>query len=149
MENTQKIIFDTVATTLAALRDGNNIALPENAPTLTGYRKHIIWLKRTHNEENKEVVINAEVTINRDCNSITLLPRKLLLVSPGYYQIDYPPITGTLMGCAFTHSETLSMPLEDNVLAYDSAKPIVLHVHQEIDISYAVRNKIPTTLAER
>jgi serine protease inhibitor ecotin len=145
MENIQRVVFDTVTTTLAALGATDKVARAENAPVIQSYRKHIIWLKKRNDEASLEVVIKGDFTWSADCNRISMQPLRLHKAPSGYYELDYPLYDTTRMACPITQERTMVLAIPDNVFTYSSSKPIVIHAYQAIDISYEVQPKAAAT----
>ncbi|WP_277759623.1 serine protease [Pseudomonas sp. A34-9] len=151
MQNVQDIITETVTTALTALNPTDWFFNPQNAPVREPYRKHIIWLKKRNDEDKLVVVINASVTVEGDCNPFpTYFPRtllgELLKSASGYYQIAPPPalFPGNPQ-CLNAPDQTIRLMLMGNGLPYASRYPIVIHAHEDIDISYEVQDKTEAT----
>lgn len=142
MENINSIIAETVTATLAAIHSSDHVARAENAPVTRLYRKHVIWLNKRSDEAGLNVVVHAELSRAADCNQVVVLPSKLMQTPSGYYRLDYPVIVTSKVACPVSHVETLSLTLADNRFAYCSKTPIVIHAHEDIQISYEVQERM-------
>jgi serine protease inhibitor ecotin len=141
MDHSESIISGIVNAVVTALRSTGYFESAENAIVNAPYRKHIIWLKKRSDEASLEVLIKAEITRSVDCNVTTTLPGILHKESLGYFRLDLPITMSTRKGCPVTHEETMSLVLTDNTFDYSSRYPIVIHAHENIDISYSIEKK--------
>lgn len=146
MDHSESIIAGIVGAVVAALRSTGYFESPENVMVSAPYRKHIIWLKKRADEADFNVVIKAEITRSVDCNVTKTLPGKLHKAPLGYFRLDYPVTVSTRKGCPVTHQETVPLTLTDNTLGYSSKHAIVIHAHEDIDISYAIEKKSGTMI---
>ncbi|AZE53379.1 hypothetical protein C4K03_1208 [Pseudomonas synxantha] len=151
MDITPHVISEIVTTVLAALRTTNTVDSPENAAVKAPYRKHIFWLQERDDEENLVVAIQAKITVKNDCNTQVLHVSEPRLVGTitatpaGYYQVETPDNEFTpRLRCTFVPARTRPLWLRgDSVIEYASDKPIVIHAHKDIDLSYEIQEKPP------
>ncbi|CAI8934100.1 Carboxypeptidase regulatory-like domain-containing protein [Pseudomonas sp. IT-347P] len=156
MDNTQQVVSELITVMLAALSDRGYFVSPQCAPVGASYRKHVFWLPKRNDEENKVIVLSATATMVGDCDlssglSIAAVPEQLtgiLRADPaGFYQIDRPHNQYAIRGlsCDNYPPKTYVLRLTDNNLPYSSNNPIVIHAHEDIDIAYTVEDKVAVT----
>jgi serine protease inhibitor ecotin len=152
MSKNEKVMNDIFNSMLAALRRWDYYASPEFAPVSESYRKHVFWLPKRDNEENFSIEIEAVVTMVGDCDpSVSVFPKfldgVLFADLSGHYQIDKPHnrYANRLVSCPNKPAKTYRMRLSENEIFYSSSRPIVIHAHQDIDISYRVVARVADT----
>ncbi|QOY72759.1 ecotin family protein [Pseudomonas sp. OST1909] len=162
MDITQSVISEIVTAVVAALDSTPTIEppitpcvnspgtpnRPENAWVPPAYRKHIFWLDKRNNEESLVVVIHGGILMDNDCADYIVMPGvggELRMTDAGYYQIDRPHPHSHLkrprLTCGSLPRRRHPLYLHNNVLNYSSSNPIVIHAHEDINVSYVVQEK--------
>jgi serine protease inhibitor ecotin len=120
----------------------------EDIPVKPPYRKHVYWPPKRDNAEALVISIEARVSVTEDCDFSKSLIAKVmygaLIADPaGYYRLDKPndQSHARLISCGREKTRVYEFLLNDSLLAYDSRRPIVIHAHEDIDLSYSVKNK--------
>ena len=154
MDITQSVISEIVTAVVAALDARPSVDTPiapcvnppdrpENVWVAPTYRKHIFWLDKRNDEDSLVVVIHGGVLMDNDCAVYVAMPGvggELRMTDEGYYQIDRPHHTRALT-CGSLPRRRHPLYLLNNVLNYSSGNPIVIHAHEDIDVSYVVQEK--------
>lgn len=144
------LTLETLVATLQAITNGRTDPEPQDFPVERAYRKYIFRLEKKDNEHEWEVVVKAKHLVFHDCNYPAQPTAKLIKAPAGYYLLDRPVSLVTAMGCAADHHwrmKHFDVNLRDNVFAYNSQSPLVIHAFDEVSVEYEIKRKtVPDVL---
>ncbi|WP_368862226.1 hypothetical protein [Pseudomonas sp. Xaverov 259] len=105
-------------------------------------------MDKRDDEDRLVVVIHGGILMDNDCAVYMVMPGvggELHRTDAGYYQIErlhsHSDLMSPTLTCSSLPRRRHPLYLSNNVLNYSSGNPIVIHAHEDIDVSYEVEEK--------